>query len=397
MTPSARMADAILLLDQIIDAARTGGAAADTLAQRFFASRRYAGSKDRRAIRALVWAALRQFADIPPSGRAAMVTLADTDADLAAMFDGVAYGAPPISQTEARAVSSGVVPAVLAEELYPWLGDDELAALVARAPVDVRWNRLHPRPEQVAAGGTPLREPLSGWRFPAGTDLSQDRDMLAGRMEIQDAGSQWIVEACAAEPAMQVVDLCAGAGGKSLALWAAMAGRGSLLACDSDRRRLGQLRPRAERAGAHGIETRLLSPPHEARELADWQGRADLVLVDAPCSGSGTWRRNPEGRWRITRDSLARLVAQQERLLDLGSALVRPGGSLVYAVCALTTAEGDAVVRRFLRDHAGWQAADIHGIGLLPPHVGRSTGTGIVLTPAHDECDGFFFARLQAP
>lgn len=396
MTPAARMADAIGLLDQIIAAARDGGAAADSLAQRFFAQRRYAGSKDRRAIRELVWRALRAFADPPPNGRAAMVALADGDAGLAALFDGSVYGPAPIQPDEARARTGGVVPTTLATGLYPIIDAVEAAALIERAPVDVRINRLRP-PVDLPGGGIPLPAALHGWRYPEGTELSQHPAFLSGRIEVQDAGSQWIAEACAVRPGQRVVDLCAGAGGKALALWASMDGQGQLLACDSDRRRLGQLAPRTARAGAGGIEARVLNMPRERDDLADWRSRADLVLIDAPCSGSGTWRRNPEARWRVTADRIAQLAAQQARLLDIGAELVASGGALVYAVCALTRAEGEDVVRAFLARRPGWAAVDLHKAGLMPPGIGRAVAPGLVLTPAHDQTDGFFFARLQAP
>ncbi len=397
MTPAARVADAIVLIDQVIAATRDDGAAADTLAQRFFAARRYAGSKDRRAIRALVWQVLRRFADTPPNGRAAMVTLADADPELAALFDGLAYGPSPITAEEPRAEAGAVVPSSLADRLYPLIDEGEAEAMLTRAPVDIRINRCSAAASQAPDGGEALPSPLNGRRYPDGTDLIQQPGYLNGGFEIQDAGSQWIVEACGVKPGDRVVDLCAGAGGKALALWSAMAGQGHLLACDSDRRRLGQLRPRAVRAGAEGIEARLINPPREIEDLAEFRRQADIVLVDAPCSGSGTWRRNPEARWRASAERITKLAAQQARLIDIGAELVAPGGSLIYAVCALTRAEGADIVHAFLNRRAGWAAVDCRAAGLLPAGVGRSVGDGTILTPAHDDCDGFFFARLQAP
>jgi 16S rRNA (cytosine967-C5)-methyltransferase len=190
---------------------------------------------------------------------------------------------------------------------------------------------------------------------------------------------------------MAVVDLCAGAGGKSLALAAAMENRGVLLACDVDRGRLSRLPPRAERAGASIIETRLMNPNHEAETLADWRGRADVVLIDAPCSGTGTWRRNPEARWRLTPDRLDRLVATQQRLLGIAAALVKPGGVLVHIVCSLLDEEGAGQVDRFLAEHPDWRPEPLD----LP--AGQRRGQGVRLTPAHDGTDGFFVARLVAP
>jgi 16S rRNA (cytosine967-C5)-methyltransferase len=397
MTPSARLAAAIELLDEIVVAARTKGAAADTLARRYFGTRRYIGSKDRRAIRELTWRAIRACADIPPRGRAVFAALADDDAELAALFDGSAYGPPSLGKKEQRAVLSSGPPKALAGLLYPLLDDAEIAALSGRAPVDIRMNVLRVADLVVPEGGEQLPAPLAGWRYPADTTLDQHPAYLAGAFEVQDAGSQWIAQACAVRPGMRVIDFCAGAGGKSLALASAMAGRGSVLACDTDRRRLGQLAPRAERAGATIIQSFLLNPGQETEMLAERQGSADVVLVDAPCSGSGTWRRNPEARWRVEALIVARLAREQARLLDMAADLVAPGGALVYAVCALTEKEGTAVVGEFLAKHAGWSAIDLHSSGVLPDTVGRRVGDGVILSPHHDATDGFFFARLQAP
>jgi 16S rRNA (cytosine967-C5)-methyltransferase len=211
----------------------------------------------------------------------------------------------------------------------------------------------------------------------------------SGLVEVQDEGSQLIALACDPQPGRRILDLCAGAGGKALAL-AAAAPEATILATDSNRSRLSKLPPRAERAGA-AIETRLLNSPRELTELEDWRGAADLVLVDAPCSGSGTWRRNPEGRWRLTPERLDRLVSAQERLLDIAAELVRPGGALVYAVCSLLTREGAGQVATFLGRGSDWAVQDVPGVG------GRSDGAGRLLTPRHDATDGFFIARLGKP
>jgi 16S rRNA (cytosine967-C5)-methyltransferase len=206
---------------------------------------------------------------------------------------------------------------------------------------------------------------------------------------VQDEGSQLIAAACDPKPGERLLDLCAGAGGKALALAAAAPGA-TILATDSNRLRLSKLPPRAERAQAV-IETRLLNPPTERAQLEDWNGQADLVLVDAPCSGSGTWRRNPEGRWRLTPRLLDRLVGQQLRLLDIGAGVVRPGGRLVYAVCSLLSREGAGQIHAFLSRHSSWQVQSLEAVG------GRADGGGRLLTPGHDGTDGFFIARLARP
>ena len=148
---------------------------------------------------------------------------------------------------------------------------------------------------------------------------------------------------------------------------------------------------RGPSARARAIETRLLNPPNELTELADWRAKADLVLVDAPCSGSGTWRRNPEGRWRLTPERLDRVIALQQRLLDIGAELVRPGGRLVYAVCSLLSREGAGQIEAFLIRHSSWIVQE------TPIAAGRLDGAGRLLTPGHDRTDGFFVARLGRP
>jgi len=261
--------------------------------------------------------------------------------------------------------------------------------LLERAPLDLRVNALKGDIADARAQ-FPEGEPIPGLphalRLAHGARVDDSAAWREGLVEIQDAGSQLIVAACGAKPGETVVDLCAGGGGKTLALAADMAGQGRLIACDAIRARMAPLADRARRGGAN-VETRLLDMTREREGLDDLLAKADLVLVDAPCSGSGTWRRNPEGRWRITRDRIGRVVAEQARLLDIAAELVRPGGRLVYAVCSLVEAEGTGQVDAFLSRHSGWR---VDNAG----EAGRRSGPGRVVTPAHDGCDGFFFAAL---
>ncbi|QDC36013.1 MULTISPECIES: RsmB/NOP family class I SAM-dependent RNA methyltransferase [Sphingobium] len=388
MTPSARVQAAIELLDAIISSARDGGPAADTLIARYFKDRRYAGSRDRRAVRDHVYDAVRRAAERPESGRAAMVGLARERPELAELFNGSAHGPAPIAADEAG-TAAGVVPGWIDPLLAAPV---EREALLGRAPVDLRINRLKADPDRVASfypDAVRLSCLPEALRLPEGAPVEQSDPWKWGQVEVQDAGSQWISAACGAQPGMTVIDLCAGAGGKTLALASAMAGKGTLIAADTIRSRLSRLDPRAERAGATFIETLLLDQGHEAGALQSLHGRADVVLVDAPCSGTGTWRRNPEARWRLTPARLDRLVAEQARILDFAAPLLTPGGLLVYATCALTDREGRDQVRAFLARHAGWtvEPADVP--------TGRAHGDGLLLTPAHDGTDGFYFARLR--
>jgi len=263
--------------------------------------------------------------------------------------------------------------------------------LLDRAPLDMRINHRRAGIDAVRAelpDAHPIPGTRHGVRLPTGTRVEQTALWQAGGCEVQDAGSQLVADAIAARPGEAVVDLCAGAGGKTLALAADMGGEGALLACDADRGRLAQLAPRAARAGI-AVETRLLDPGRELDALAGVT--ADAVLVDAPCSGTGTWRRNPEARWRLTPARLARLLATQAHLLDIAAALVRPGGRLVHVVCSLLDEEGAGQVDAFLARHPGWTAEPL----ALP--LGRPRGAGWRLDPANDGTDGFFLARLRAP
>lgn len=390
MTPAARVQAAIEILDAVVASAREDGAPADSLVTRYFKHRRYAGSKDRRAVRELVFRAIRHTAERPATGRAAMLGLAEEEPDFLSLF-GEPRGPEPLREGEIAA-KAGFVPTWLAAELSPLVTSEEWPALLDRAPLDLRVNAAKAMRDQLldqfpGAVATPIS--LWGIRLPPDSRVDDHSAFSEGLIEVQDEGSQLIALACEPRAGERIVDLCAGAGGKALAL-AAAAPDATILATDSNRARLSKLNPRTERAGA-AIDTRLLSPPNEVEELADWRGTADLVLVDAPCSGSGTWRRNPEGRWRLTPDRLDRLVSAQQRLLDIAAELVRPGGRLVYAVCSLLSREGASQIDRFLERHSSWISEDTG----IP--AGRPDGAGRLLTPAHDRTDGFFVARLRRP
>ena len=392
MTPAARVQAAIDLLDETIAAAGAGGAAADTLIARYFKTRRYAGSKDRRAVRDLVYAAIRRAGERPVSGRAAMLGLAADRDDLRALFDGSDHGPAAIAPGELVA-RAGVAPGWLIAKLDS-LDADEHAALLGRATLDLRVNRLKADRDAVLAevpGAVPTPHAPDGVRLAEGAQIETLAAYAEGRVEVQDEGSQLLAIACGAMPGMTVIDLCAGAGGKTLALAAAMRNDGRLIACDTDRRRLGNLAPRATRAGVTIVEPVLLDPERERDALADHVKRADVVLVDAPCSGTGTWRRNPEARWRLTRARVERLVTLQAHILDVAASLVRPGGHLVYAVCSLIDDEGADGFDAFLTRHPKWTVDPID----LP--AGVIHGQGRRLTPHHDGTDGFFVARARAP
>lgn len=391
MTPAARVQAAIELLDQIIDAAKAKGAPADRLIASYFKQRRYAGSKDRRAVRELVYAAVRACGRIPDSGRAAMLRLAEQDDTITALFDGSTHGAAAIGADE-KPAPGGVAPDWLTQALTAsGIDQNEAAALLDRAPLDIRVNTLKADRAgiELPEMGEPLAAPQAV-RFPTGTSVEQWPAYRDGQIEVQDHGSQLVCEAFAAKPGETVIDLCAGAGGKSLALAAAMQNQGRLLACDTNRGRLSRLAPRAERAGVGLIETLLLNPDRELEMLAEWRGVADAVLVDAPCSGTGTWRRNPEARWRLDETELAKLSALQDRLIDIAAKLVEPRGRIGFITCSLLDAEGKDRIEAALDRHSHLKTIDV----ALP--LGRAHGAGIRLSPLHDGTDGFFIAMLRA-
>ncbi len=390
MTPAARLQAAVEILDEVIASARDDGPPADIIVTRYFKTRRYAGSGDRRAVRELVFRAIRRSAERPESGRAAMLGLAQDDSELAELF-GQVRGPAAIVDGEA-ASPAAAVPSWLEAAVSPLIERSEWPALLERAPLDLRVNVSRVTREEMLGqfpGAEPTRVSPWGLRLPADTRVDDHPAFVDGLVEVQDEGSQLVALACTPTADTRIVDLCAGGGGKSLAIAAAAPGA-QILATDTNRSRLSKLSPRAEKAGA-AIETRLLDTPRELEGLADWVGTADIVLVDAPCSGSGTWRRNPEGRWRLSPERLDRLVGQQSRLLDIGAELVRPGGALVYAVCSILTAEGEAQAAAFLERRSSWVAQ------ATPIDAGRLSGAGRLLVPGQDGTDGFFVARFGRP
>jgi 16S rRNA (cytosine967-C5)-methyltransferase len=390
MTPSARVQAAIEILDQVIASAQDEGPPADTIVQRYFKTRRYAGSKDRRAVRELVYRAIRRSGERPGNGRTVMLGVADDDPEVQALFDGSAHG--PAVRGEERGAAASLLPGWIKPELSQHLLPDEWPSLLERAPLDLRVNAARADRDALAAsfeGAAPTRLSPWGLRLPPDIRIDDHPAFAEGLVEVQDEGSQLIAQACQPANGTKILDLCAGAGGKSMAL-AAAAPEAQIITTDTNRARLAQLPPRAVRAGAR-IEVRLLDGGREAEQLADLHEQCDVVLVDAPCSGSGTWRRNPEGRWRLTPERLDKLVDLQQHLLELATPLVKPGGALVYATCSILRREGAEQAGNFLGRHSSWIGQD------MPFDGGRADGPGRLLTPAHDATDGFFVARFVRP
>lgn len=421
MTPGARVQAAIDILQAIGE-----GRAADRQIESYFRARRYAGSKDRAAIAALVFDILRARAGhvwrleqagagITPRNLA-LAEIVVTGQDPAMLFSGQGHSPAALSGDETTLIAKigrdlGAAPDWVKGNYPEWLEAslrrrfgarllDEMVALNARAPVDLRVNALRTSRAEIqgeldrlgiAAAPTPY-SPL-GLRLAGRVKPEQLPQLRDGLVELQDEGSQIAALLLGAKPGEQVVDFCAGAGGKALALAGQMMRKGQVYACDTDARRLERLKPRAKRAEAHNIQ------PHVLRAddpwLGDMAGKAHRVLVDAPCSGTGTWRRNPEARWRYRSADIAAFAKSQGALLDQAAMLVKKDGRLAYVVCSLLPEEGEDVIAGFLARHSAFEIlpaerAWAETIGSAYPGEGHH----LMLTPARHGTDGFFIALM---
>nr|WP_227754377.1 RsmB/NOP family class I SAM-dependent RNA methyltransferase [Stagnihabitans tardus] len=272
----------------------------------------------------------------------------------------------------------------------------EMAATLVAPPLDLRVNPVKTSRDQALRGLSRLglrAEPMAlsplGIRLPDRISLALLPGLKSGEIEIQDEGSQLVAHLVEAKPGERVVDFCAGAGGKTLALAAQMQNRGHLVACDVNEARLKRCAERLRKAGLHNVETRVL-----ASETDKWvkrhKGGYDRVLIDAPCSGTGTWRRNPDARWRAPDLGLSALMALQARILASAARLVRPGGRLVYATCSVLVEENEAQVAAFLAAHPGFALLPLGEA--FPPL--QALGDHLSLTPKAHGTDGFFAAIL---
>jgi 16S rRNA (cytosine967-C5)-methyltransferase len=303
------------------------------------------------------------------------------------------------------------------EWLDPYLarvfGDEraeEGEALASRAPLDLRANRLKGTREDAARvladlGPEPTRWSPDGLRIKleAGAKspaVHAEHAYIKGLVEIQDEGSQLAALLADAKPSEQVVDLCAGGGGKTLALAAAMENKGQIYATDDDKRRLAPIHPRLERSGARNVQVR----PRKSvgTELNDLAGRADLVLIDAPCTGIGAWRRNPDAKWRMRPGALEVRMKEQAAVLERAAGLVRPGGRIVYVTCSVLDEENGAQVRNFATRHPEFSVEApptvTNALGeraYLFRHAALLTDEGVLMTPRRTDTDGFFVAVLR--
>lgn len=392
MTPGARLAAAISLLDEII-----AGEPAERSLTRWARASRFAGSKDRAAVRDVVYDCIRRKRSLAGmagdgSGRGLVIAQQRAEGeDVAALFTGDGYAPDALSLDERERLVQ-VPPAMpdpvrldypdfLHDELQRSLGDRRevvLGAMQQRAPLDLRVNRLRGN-----AGGARVmlaQEGIAVEAHPLSADalrvvenaraVATSRAYISGLVELQDVSSQAVAIFAGAGAAMRVLDYCAGGGGKTLAMAATMAGKGLLMAHDINPGRMKDLPERAARAGA---QVTLV----DTSDLPGLTGRCDLVLVDAPCSGTGAWRRNPDAKWRLDAAGLAGLIDVQAGILDKAQALVAPGGRLVYATCSILHCENQSQVAAFLARHRQWQCT--REIVLQPPEGG----------------DGFYAADLS--
>jgi 16S rRNA (cytosine967-C5)-methyltransferase len=345
-------------------------------------------------------------------------------ASVADLFSGDRFAPEPLSAQErerletgslqdAPAEIAGDAPAFVLPELAAILGDaliPELKALARRAPLDLRVNTLRGSREAVmpalaAFEAAPTPHAPHGIRVPTGADgrgppLHVEPEFLEGWYEIQDEGSQLASLLTDPKPGETIVDLCAGGGGKTLALGAETRNEARLIATDGDPRRLAPIHERLRRSGVAAEVRTPRGGKARADLLADLDNAVDRVLVDAPCTGSGTWRRNPDAKWRLRPGSLTLRTAEQAQVLDRAARLVRPGGRIVYVTCSLLPVENDGAVAGLM---ARWRgrfdavAADVvlaAGPGSLRDSV-RVTAHGIQMSPLRTGTDGFYVAVLQ--
>ena len=402
MTSAGRIAAAIELLAEI---EASPARPADAVANDYFRARRFIGSGDRRAVSDLVWRVLRSHRRLSwwvrehPTPRvlvaASMLLDGARYGEVADAFSGGRFAPAPLAPSEqamlrrleGRTLEHPSMPDAVRLEAPDWLVSRidlaEFRALLEPAPLDLRVNLLKTTRDEaraaLAAEGletTPTPHSPWGLRIAGRRHVTTGHAFQSGLVEIQDEGSQLVAALVDARPGMRVADLCAGAGGKTLALAMMMQNRGSLVACDVSAARLDGAVRRLRRAGVHNVERHLLEPGDKwaKRRAASF----DRVLVDAPCTGTGTWRRNPDARLRLTEQDLAELLPKQAAILDQAASLVRTGGRLVYATCSLLTEENEDQVTAFLSRHAEFTQGEV-----------------LRLTPARDGTDGFFAAVLE--
>ncbi|UJW86408.1 RsmB/NOP family class I SAM-dependent RNA methyltransferase [Devosia sp. SL43] len=427
MTHAARLQATLDLMHEVDTTPRP----ADAVVSAWFRYRRHIGDADRGHIFELLYALLRHHArlgwwlaqynrqDVPRNRLLAWLVLGEgkTTEQVQRLFNGEKFCPAVLKESERAlltklqgcAIDDASMPDAVRFECPSWAMDplrrrfqeafeQEMAAMQTPAPLDLRVNPikstreamlsdlralgLKPEASRMAPHGIRLNERLSLAKLPM---------LKEGEVEIQDEGSQLVAMLVDARPGDRVVDFCAGAGGKTLAIAAQMANKGHVIACDVLEGRLKRGAERFRRAGLHNIQTKLL-----ASETDKWvkrhKGGFDRVLVDAPCSGTGTWRRNPDARWRPEDEQgVGHLVALQAKILASAARLVRPGGRFVYATCSLLSEENEEQVAAFLAAHPDFKVLPLREAA---PGLPSADPYYLSLTPAQHDTDGFFAAVM---
>ncbi|MDD2325453.1 MAG: RsmB/NOP family class I SAM-dependent RNA methyltransferase [Alphaproteobacteria bacterium] len=429
MTPAARLAATLEIATLVDETPRP----ADAVVSGAFRARRYIGSKDRAFVSKFLYTLLRHqgrldwWLDKYAQNRTARNRLIaylrlverKNPSEIEAAFSGGQYAPPALSDEERRFVgklkghtfihpemSQAILvecPDWAAEGMKSRFGkkfNAELEAMLNSAPLDMRINPLKITREAALAE---LRKcgldvgitPYSPWglRVHDRPALGQLALLKDGSIEVQDEGSQLVGLLMEAKAGERVVDFCAGAGGKTLTISAQMENKGRIVACDVLDKRLKRSGERFRRAGLHNIETHALSSERDPW-VKRHKGAFDRVLVDAPCSGTGTWRRNPDARWKVLGPGLEALVPLQGSILESASRLVKEGGRLVYATCSLLPEENEQQIERFLDNHPDFKVVPVGQCASLLPGL-PDTGDFLSLTPARHKTDGFFAAVMQ--
>ena len=430
MTPAARLSAAIEVLTEIEAKKRP---APDALRE-WGQTHRFAGSGDRSAIGSLLFDALRRRAssawlmgaETPRAVLLGALRLARNMSaeDIAKLADGSRFAPEPLSDDEKKRLETGSLgkaPPHIAGDYPEWLdthfaqsfGDErwqEGMALANRAPLDLRVNtlkggrdgaakelsHLNPAPTRWSSHGLRIELSADGKQPP----VTSEPSFIKGDFEVQDEGSQLAALFAGVEPGQQVLDLCAGAGGKTLALAAHMQNKGQLFAYDSDLRRLKPIHERIARAGAHNVQ--VVSPKGKQDVLSDLAGKMDVVLLDAPCTGTGVWRRHPDAKWRIRPGALEIRQREQAALLDESVRFVRPGGKIIYVTCSILDAENGAQIRSFRERNPSFEIVSTNDVmkplGENAPIFARAaklSDEGIQMTPRRTGTDGFFVSVLR--
>jgi len=406
MTPAARLSAAIEIVADIEAQRRP---AADVLKD-WGLSHRFAGSSDRAAIAGLVYDTLRRKSSSAwlmgeTSARAAVIGMLHRERGLAVdeiaeSCSGARFAPAPLTEAERAALAGDALtnaPAHIRGDYPEWLephflrvfGEDraaEGAALASRAPLDLRVNTLKAEREEV---------------LPKLEHLHAEPAFLKGTIEVQDEASQLAALLSGAKPGEQIADLAAGAGGKTLALAAMTDNRGQIYATDIDKRQLAPIHERITRAGARNIQVR--TPRGEADVLTDLAARIDVALIDAPCTGTGAWRRNPDAKWRVRPGALADRLRQQEVLLDRAVPLLKAGGRIAYITCSVLQEENGDQVDAFLERHRDFTvvpprelaAACLGERSFMFCQAAKLSDEGVLMTPRTTDTDGFYVAVMR--